>query len=176
MSTQQIIAYLLMAVQILFIGRFHLELSKVNSFVEPINSIRKVTNPLVLPMKRLTPFTWVKKFAAIQVAFLITLIVYLVIFQVGVMHAFVMSLLMLIVTWIKFLQYGMFLFIIGTWVKIPALQHINYLLYNLFEPMLRPIRQIIPSFGGLDFSPIVFLFGLSFAVNIISKLVVNLFY
>ena len=30
-------------------------------------------------------------------------------------------------------------------------------LYRITEPVLRPIRQIVPSFGGLDISPIILL-------------------
>jgi YggT family protein len=30
----------------------------------------------------------------------------------------------------------------------------------LTEPLLAPIRRVLPSVGGLDFSPLVLLFGL----------------
>jgi len=30
-------------------------------------------------------------------------------------------------------------------------------LYRITEPLLRPIRQFIPSFGGLDVSPVILL-------------------
>jgi YggT family protein len=30
-------------------------------------------------------------------------------------------------------------------------------LYQLTEPMLRPIRRFVPSFGGLDISPVILL-------------------
>jgi len=28
-------------------------------------------------------------------------------------------------------------------------------LYRLTEPMLRPIRNLLPNFGGIDFSPLI---------------------
>ncbi|HUZ74961.1 MAG TPA: YggT family protein [Stellaceae bacterium] len=34
------------------------------------------------------------------------------------------------------------------------------LLYRLTEPALRPIRQFLPSFGGLDISPVVLLLAI----------------
>ena len=34
---------------------------------------------------------------------------------------------------------------------------IGRILYQLTEPALRPIRRFVPSFGGLDLSPIVLL-------------------
>ena len=37
---------------------------------------------------------------------------------------------------------------------------IGQVLYNLTEPLLRPIRRVIPAMGGLDLSPIVLLLGI----------------
>jgi YggT family protein len=36
------------------------------------------------------------------------------------------------------------------------------ILYSLTEPVFRPIRRVLPNFGGLDLSPIVVLFGIWF--------------
>lgn len=40
-------------------------------------------------------------------------------------------------------------------------------LYRITEPPLRPIRKIIPSFGGLDISPIVLILLLIFLRNLL---------
>ena len=34
------------------------------------------------------------------------------------------------------------------------------LLYRLTEPVLRPIRRILPNLGGVDISPVILLLGL----------------
>ncbi|WP_420854547.1 YggT family protein [Sneathiella marina] len=39
-------------------------------------------------------------------------------------------------------------------------------LYRITEPPLRPIRKVIPSFGGLDISPIVLILLLIFIRNL----------
>jgi YggT family protein len=36
------------------------------------------------------------------------------------------------------------------------------LLYRLTEPLLRPIRRILPNLGGVDISPVILLLGLFF--------------
>ncbi len=41
-------------------------------------------------------------------------------------------------------------------------RQINSVLRLLTEPLLAPIRRILPNLGGLDFSPIVLLLGLQF--------------
>lgn len=35
-------------------------------------------------------------------------------------------------------------------------------LYRLSEPVLRPIRNVMPNLGGLDISPVIVLLGLQF--------------
>ena len=39
----------------------------------------------------------------------------------------------------------------------PALVKINLLVNQITEPVLGPIRRILPSFGGFDFSPMAVL-------------------
>jgi YggT family protein len=43
----------------------------------------------------------------------------------------------------------------------PFVRQFSYVLARLTEPFLVYIRRFIPSIGGLDFSPLVLLFGLS---------------
>lgn len=37
----------------------------------------------------------------------------------------------------------------------PAVQKINYALFRLTDPLLRPIRKYMPDLNGIDISPIV---------------------
>ena len=39
----------------------------------------------------------------------------------------------------------------------------------LTEPVLRPIRNILPNLGGIDVSPIVLIFGLFFLQNLLHE-------
>ncbi len=41
-------------------------------------------------------------------------------------------------------------------------RQVRYALYRLTEPVLGPIRRVIPELGGLDFSPLVVLIALWF--------------
>ena len=43
-------------------------------------------------------------------------------------------------------------------------------LYRITEPALRPIRKVIPSFGGIDVSPIVLILGLIFLQMVLGNL------
>ena len=44
-------------------------------------------------------------------------------------------------------------------------RQIGYFLWRVTEPALAPIRRVLPSFGGIDFSPIVVILGLALVNN-----------
>ncbi len=47
---------------------------------------------------------------------------------------------------------------------------IGTVLYRLTEPVLGPIRRLLPSFGGIDFSPIIAIIALIFIEKVIFRL------
>jgi len=49
--------------------------------------------------------------------------------------------------------------VIASWVQIPPDSPIGNFLYSMTEPLLGPIRSVLPDMGGLDFSPLVLLFA-----------------
>jgi YggT family protein len=46
-------------------------------------------------------------------------------------------------------------------------RQINYFLRRVTEPVLAPIRRLLPDLGGIDISPIVVLIGLEFIRQIV---------
>jgi YggT family protein len=50
--------------------------------------------------------------------------------------------------------------VIVSWVQLPPYHPVVRFTRSLTEPVLAPIRKILPLMGGLDFSPLVLLFGL----------------
>jgi uncharacterized protein YggT (Ycf19 family) len=57
----------------------------------------------------------------------------------------------------------MLLYIITSWVRLPyspTLNRIQRFLYDVCEPYLRLFRRVLPSTGGLDFSPVLALIAL----------------
>ncbi len=44
----------------------------------------------------------------------------------------------------------------------PTVRQIRYALHRITEPVLSPIRRILPDLGGIDISPIIALLGLEF--------------
>ena len=49
--------------------------------------------------------------------------------------------------------------VIASWVQLPPDNPIGNFLYTMTEPLLGPIRSLLPDMGGIDFSPLVLLFA-----------------
>ena len=59
--------------------------------------------------------------------------------------------------------------VIISWVRLPPGNPIAGVLYAMTEPLLAPIRRVLPAMGGLDFSPMVLLI----AVRVLRGIVVS---
>ena len=57
----------------------------------------------------------------------------------------------------------------------PMVQQIWYLLNAVTEPVLAPIRRVLPNLGAIDISPIVLLFGLMFVQSVILPNIAKMF-
>ncbi len=53
-----------------------------------------------------------------------------------------------------------------SWIPHNPHNPIISFLYKITEPVLEPVRRVIPSIGGIDISPIVVFIGLSFIKGI----------
>jgi len=47
-------------------------------------------------------------------------------------------------------------------------------LYKVTEPILAPIRKIIPPIGGIDISPVIVIFTIFIIQNLLHRLLINL--
>ena len=56
----------------------------------------------------------------------------------------------------------------------PYVRQIGYALDRLTDPLLRPIRRVLPDLGGLDISPIILLIGLQFLGILVDNIFINL--
>ena len=59
--------------------------------------------------------------------------------------------------------------VIISWVQLPPTHPIASLLVRLTEPLLAPIRRVMPDMGGLDLSPMVLLL----AVRMVRGFILN---
>ena len=67
-------------------------------------------------------------------------------------------------------------YILTSWLRLPyspTLNRIQRFLYDVCEPYLRIFRRFLPSFGGLDLSPMVGLIVLWIVEEIVVQLINN---
>ena len=57
----------------------------------------------------------------------------------------------------------------------PIVHTIGNFLYQITEPLLRPIRAMLPNLGGIDISPVILIIGLLFLRQLIFWLYIRLF-
>jgi YggT family protein len=49
----------------------------------------------------------------------------------------------------------------------PIVHNVGEFLYRVTEPLLRPIRGMLPNLGGIDISPVILIIGLLFLRQLI---------
>ncbi len=59
--------------------------------------------------------------------------------------------------------------VLMSWVQIDPYSPLARTLYNLTEPVLAPLRNLMPPAGGFDFSPIIALIGIQFLGAILAE-------
>jgi uncharacterized protein YggT (Ycf19 family) len=67
-----------------------------------------------------------------------------------------------------------FAYILTSWLRLPyspTLNRIQRFLYDVCEPYLRLFRRFLPSFGGLDLSPMIGVFVLWIVEQIVVRLI-----
>lgn len=57
--------------------------------------------------------------------------------------------------------------ILFEWIRVPYSSRVMRFLWNITEPLLAPIRRVVPVFGGLDFSPLIAFFLLNFVQRLV---------
>jgi YggT family protein len=138
--------------------------------------IFKLTDWLVLPLRRMLPgwggLDWASLLGAILVAMLSVAI------ELGVRSAFVPEtwLLVSLLTLIHWVAYGFIglivIEVIFSWVNPDA--PLAPLVRALNDPLMRPLRRLIPPIAGIDLSPIAAFLLLRILLFAADNLLVNL--
>jgi YggT family protein len=150
--------------------RFLLQLVRAD-FYNPISQmIVKFTNPMLIPLRRVIPgfggLDVASLVLAVGVQYLILALILMLasgganlpfIEMVGWSFVGILKLLFSIYFW------GMLIVVIASWVAPGSYNPALILINQLLEPLIRPIRKILPDMGGLDLSPLVVMLGIQLA-------------
>jgi YggT family protein len=155
-----------------FVLRLLLQMVRAD-FYNPISqAILRLTNPLVIPARRIIP-SWGKidmptliiivllQWAAVLALWGLQSAFYGTAFP-GMLPLLLFALMELLRLILRFYFFALFVYALLSWIGPQGQNPIAALLTRLCEPLLRPVRQVIPPLGGLDLSVLVLLLGLQF--------------
>jgi len=155
--------------------RYLLTIVRVDSLNPLSTLIMKVTNPLLKPLRKTIPGYFGIDWASIISLFLVQAIEIILVALIitGGIPAF-SGLTMLTIAYLLRTILYIYLFIIIiqviiSWINPNVYNPITTIMYQISEPILKPIRQFIPSSGGLDFSPLVALI----IINLLMILIIS---
>jgi len=148
-------------------------------FYNPFSQfIVKVTQPILTPMRRMIPSIGGFDTATFVLALVVAIVKVYILIAMGMMQAsvigvFIFSIGIVIKEIFKMIFWVLILQAILSWVS-QGRSPIEYVMRQLTEPLLAPIRRFIPPMGGLDFSVLVALIALQFLQMLVSDIFVHI--
>ena len=161
---QNVGVFLVQTLFSLYIGavliRFLLALSRAN-FYNPLSQfLVKITNPVLVPLRRLIPAIGKLDTAAIVLALGLKVIQVLLLVALQGSDAslpvvLVYAVVDLLRTVINIYIFALIIQAVLSWVGNSYGNPLADVLHSLTDPLLRPIRNVVPTIGMVDLSPMV---------------------
>jgi len=119
----------------------------------------RLTNPLIVPLRRILPPVGKIDTASVVAVILVAIVEVVILTSLGgvtldplfVLRAAALEIAHALL-WLYF--YAIFLYALISMVAPGGYTPLHSLLTALCEPVLRPIRRVIPPLGGIDLSPL----------------------
>lgn len=167
----QIAIYIINTLGTLYISlvlvRFLAQLVRADYYNPISKALVKYTNPLLVPLRKIIPGLMGIDLAAIVLAILLQAALLqsvLLISGLGLFNPFILLMWALVVL-LKLLAgiyfWGVIVMMIASWVAQGSRNPALGLLQQILEPVMAPFRKILPPFGMLDLSPILFFMALN---------------
>ncbi len=149
--------------------RILLEVTRADFYNPVVQVLVRLTDPLVRPLAKIIPNMGRINSAAVVVLYLVQLLGLFVVVVISgrTPDPLVLSLLAVRELLRLLLTLYMILIIIGvilSWVGHNVRHPIVPLIFQLTDPVLAPIRRVLPSLGGFDLSPLVAIIGIQFLI------------
>ena len=150
---------------LLFLVRFLLQASGAD-FYNPISqAVIKGSDPLASVFRKFLPATGKFDLASLLLAVIMG-IVFIAIISMGrytISQYAVFGVVRMLSVLVDFYWWSMLIVVIASFVSQGNSHPGLSLLEQLLEPLIKPVRSILPSMGPLDFSPMVVILALSIA-------------
>lgn len=134
--------------------------------------ILKLTSPIIVPLRRIVPSFGRLDTATILVAFVVqylSLLLILLIYNASATFTDIATttVVKLVLLSVNLFMFAIFVRIILSWISPGQYNPATAIISTLTEPLLAPVRRIIPVMGGFDISPIFVIIGLGALTRVI---------
>lgn len=150
-----------------FLLRVLLPLVRADSRNQLSQAVIRLTNPLVLPLRRVLPPIGKIDTASIVALFIVQAAAVAMLWLLGgypgiftPAQFIYVVLITLVTTVLRFYIFALLLYVILSWIAPGTYSPASALLETLCEPLLRPVRRLIPPLAGIDFSALFVLIAL----------------
>jgi len=158
-----------------FVIRLLLGFARAN-FRNPLSQfLVKVTNPVLVPLRRFIPSIGSIDTSAVLVAFVLTfiktsLLLFLTIGNAHFPDSLIIAFGELLKTIIWVYIFALIIQAITSWIGNTQGNPVIPLVNSLTAPILRPIRKVVPLIGMMDLSPLVAILGLNILLIVVSNI------
>jgi len=139
--------------------RFLLQLVRADFYNPIAQFLVAITNPPLKPLRRVIPGLYGIDFASVVLLLLLELVFQILLATLLSQSMSVATLLVkgvfdVLHSTLSIYLFGILILVILSWIN-PYPNPLSQLLGRLTEPLLRPARQAIPTFSGIDLSPML---------------------
>lgn len=172
-----VLVMVLRAFGLLCVLRFLLQLSGANIYNPIVSAFAKITNPILQPLRRFLPKHRLIDFSSGIVVLIIHIAVVLIsystfanaaLFHIAIIFGVMLAIK--VVCWVYIV--AIVLTVIMSWIAPNVYSPATEIAHVLTEPVLRPIRKVLPAMAGFDFSPMLALLGLFMIVSMLPRLTI----
>lgn len=128
--------------------------------------ILRITNPLVIPLRRFVPPIGGLDTATLIVVVVLELIVTIVVANItcggeaNILQLISMTILRVIYLTLRVYLFIILIYVIMSWINPGTYNPAARLMESIANPVLQPMRRLIPQIGGLDLSALFALIGI----------------
>ena len=168
---QTVFGFYILAVML----RFLLQCVRADFYNPLVQFLVRITNPLLLPLRRFVPGYRGLDLASVVLAFALQLLEVLLVTALfgrsldigGVLLVTVMELLKLL---INIYRWGVIIQAVLSWINPDPRHPAARVLAQLTAPLLRPARRLLPPVSGVDLSPVLVVVALIFVSLLLQDL------
>ncbi len=145
-----------------FLLRFIMQWVRADFYNPLAQFVVRATNPLVVPARRFVPSAGGADLATLLVLVILEAILTWMLLFLGSLTVTTSQFLLLVplrvinlTLW--FYTVSIFVYVLMSWISQTGYSPISRMLAELNEPILGPVRRVLPPIGGLDLSPLLVL-------------------